>query len=423
MTAFALLGFVAVAPLAHAFMPAAHVVVMEATRAKLPADSPIRLAMDAQPGVAAAGAVGPDLGYLSNRGLLAAVDLGYAPWGDRFHYHLVGTFAATQLRAALASGDQSQIAWAAGWLTHVTGDMACHGLYVNPEAGVWLAARDDPKHGKEKMRLHATLEEWAEPYVWIAVGQHPEDSYSPEGLGRAFCSKERLPSGPFHQAALKVYGDAPQGGGDADLKSWYGRLLTGLSSPLGTRVSLGYTYTPYAEAQTRLDATRRSRLEQACSTAAERAAALLNAAQNGDYSAFSDAWNLDIGDDGRPVSSLTVAIHTADNTGAGTDATVLFGMATDDGHSAQWSLDNANHNDFERDRTDEFYLYLEDKGFDPRRLAKVWIEMGARSGPAPDWKCDALRVWVNGERREYKVDKWFTSKARRWEAEVTAKGK
>jgi hypothetical protein len=118
---------------AEAFKPAAHQVLLEKVRDSLPQGSIIRQAIENNFKVANWGSDGPDLGYGYWRSMF-----GYAPWGDRCHYHLVGSMAAEQLRQALASGVQWKIAWAAGWLTHVCGDMAVHGILVNPEAGVYL---------------------------------------------------------------------------------------------------------------------------------------------------------------------------------------------------------------------------------------------------------------------------------------------
>ncbi len=160
------------------FGPAAHIVILEQATRMLPHGSFIRQSLESYPGIGAAGANGPDINYASFRGLLTALGFGYAPWADRYHYHLVGTFAAAQIREALASRDPQRVAWAAGWITHVTGDLCGHGTFVNAEAGVAL---DNPAG----MDVHHVLESSAEPYVWTTLGGHPSGSHSPDVVPRS----------------------------------------------------------------------------------------------------------------------------------------------------------------------------------------------------------------------------------------------
>ncbi|WP_242975340.1 zinc dependent phospholipase C family protein [Clostridium acetobutylicum] len=82
-----------------AFQPVSHYVVIEQAESKMSNDSIIRKAIEAYPNVAAWGSVGPDLGYMQ------VGELGdYSPWGDRYHYYKVGTYAAKQLKMHLKQG-------------------------------------------------------------------------------------------------------------------------------------------------------------------------------------------------------------------------------------------------------------------------------------------------------------------------------
>ena len=387
---------------ALAFGPAAHVTLVQTVRDRLPGRSAIRRALAAQEGIAAAGANGPDINYASLRGVLDGVGLGYAPWADRYHYHLVGSLAATQLRQALQSGDKAQIAWAAGWVTHVTGDLACHGIYVNPEAGVYLANPD----GRE---LHRRLEQWAEPFVWVDIGRHSKESYSKSGLGSALCHTEDLPADLLQAASKQVFGIGP---GAERFRTWYSTYR------LGVRRGIGYSYVDYAVATEHLSHDgRRRRLTQAFAAAVDHAVDLLSAAEAGDFSGFSDAWNLDAAREQRPIGTLTVTIHTADSLGAGTDADIYFGLQSGD-ELQEWLLDKTGYDDFERGDTDDYYLYAGYDSFAPEKLTGVRLRMGKRSGLGPDWKCAWIRVWVNGHPTRLKVDRTFKAGGAKWEAPI-----
>ncbi len=118
----------------------------------------IKEALKAHKDIAAWGANGPDLGLIQVGELF-----GYSPWSCNFHYFKTGDFCKTMLEKALESGDLKKIAFAAGWVTHCCGDMGCHGIFVNPEAGVYL---DEP----EGRPLHMALEKNAEPVLWVEKG-------------------------------------------------------------------------------------------------------------------------------------------------------------------------------------------------------------------------------------------------------------
>ncbi len=398
--AVALVAVVAPLP-AHAFGTAAHIVVAEQVTAGLPEDSQIRAGMAAHPGVSAAGACGPDIGYATPRAIL-----GYTPWADRFHYHRVGTFAATQLRNALTADDPVGVAWASGWVTHVAGDLACHGLYVNPEAGVYL---DNPG-GRE---LHKRLEGAADAYVWVDLGGRAKQTYSLSNIVDRLCARQLVPVGLVHATSKEVY-DA---GLRDDFRTWYATYIAGVRADLaGTHVEYGTATKVLAEGD------RTARVRQAVDRAVEHSIALLTAAEAGDYSGFSDAWNLDAAEDDRPIGSLTVTVHTGTDFGAGTNADIYFGMQAEGDREKRWLLDHAGYDDFENDDTDEYYLYVGDGAFEPAKIERIRIEMGgagdALMSLASDWQCDWITVWINGSPTKYTVKKWFKRKGDAWEADV-----
>lgn len=390
------LGAAALADRVEAFGPAAHYVVMEKVAQGLPQGDRIQQAMEQHEAIAGAGASGPDIPYCQPRGVF-----GYAPWADRYHYDRVGTFAELQLRQALASNDAKQIAWAAGWVTHVTGDMACHGIYVNPEAGVYLAngaGRD----------LHRELEKAAEVYVWVEVGGNPRDTYNRSSLPRRFCATSALPLSLLNDTSSRVFGRSP----GSDYRGWYRLFRTGLSA------GVGYTYQEYADAQKSLGISdRRSRLAQAAKAAVKDAIALLQAAESGDYAGFSNAWNLDAGNDGRPFGTLTISVRTGDESGAGTDADIYFGMTFFDGTTKEWPLEKEAYNDFERGDNDDYYLFLSDRTCDPGKVASVYLKMGAEHGLGVAWKLASIMIRVNGNLVfRHDINAWVNHHGDMWQS-------
>ena len=358
-----------------AFGPAAHYVVMEKVAQALPQASRIRQAMEQYKAIAGAAASGPDIPYCQLRGAL-----GYAPWADRYHYDRVGTFATLQLQKALGSGDAKEIAWVAGWLTHIIGDMAGHGTFVNPEAGVYL-------ENSKRRDLHRKLERAAEACVWVDIGGNPQDSYSKEVLPSRFCTTSEVPLSLLDSVSTEVFGRGP----DRDYRTWYELFKTGLST------GVGYTYQRYADAQEVLATSdRRSRLAQATAAAIKDSVSLLQAAESGDYSGFSDTWNLDAGNDGRPFGTLTVSIHTGRETGAGTDGDIRFGMIFSDGITKEWLLDKEGYNDFERGDTDDYYLFLADQDRDPSKVASISLKMAAEHGLGVAWRLGSIKIRING---------------------------
>jgi hypothetical protein len=88
-----------------------------------------------------------------------------------------------------------------------------------------------------------------------------------------------------------------------------------------------------------------------------------------------------------------VAVYTGDVPDAGTDANVWLWVDGTAGRSGWRFLDNADDN-FERGRTDYFYLNLPDLGL----LSAAWLFF-SRSGNKPGWFLNT--VVVNGKTFSY----------------------
>ena len=176
-----------------AFGTGGHYVIMEAIIQNLDDNSEIGSAMKKYPEIAAWGAIGPDLGNAT-----WDVLTGYTPWADRFHYDRIGSYAKKILQDALASQDQKKIAFAGGWVTHITGDLAGHGIFVNLEAGVYL---DNPD-GRE---LHKTLEKSAERYLWVNLADKVDADYD-RLMEQKFAVNIDFPTTFFAQLTTSFYG-------------------------------------------------------------------------------------------------------------------------------------------------------------------------------------------------------------------------
>lgn len=238
----------------YAFGPAAHYAVLIKVKQQLPSNSIVKTALNQYMKIAMTGANGPDLGYGQVR-----VVLGYAPWADRFHYDKVGSMSFHQLKDALSSNNNKKIAFAAGWITHVAADLACHGIYVNPEAGVFL----DNSSGRE---LHADLESWSEPYLWHYAGLNLSN-YNKTYLPSLFSNSSDAVS-LLRATSNKVYGKYPS---TSEVNQWYSLYTTSLKLGFGP-----YVYTSYNSALQNLNSgTRKVRLENAFNKAVEDAVKLL----------------------------------------------------------------------------------------------------------------------------------------------------
>jgi len=372
---------------AFAFQPVSHYVLMKKTTEKLEKNSIIKKALETYPKIAAWGANGPDLGLIQ-----LGEAFGYSPWSCAYHYFKVGSFTSKQLQNALASGDLKKIAFAAAWATHVGGDLGCHGIFVNPECGVYL---DKP----EGRPLHIALEQAAEPYLWVNMGGFSNEDYM-AGVANRFADSSDLPFDLMRQTSNEIHGNAP---GDSEARRWV------TAFHLGLKTGVGYKYTTYNEALKFLsENNREERLNNAFNSALTRCVSMLKGAESGDYSMFKDRWNLDVGRSDSPLSNLTVHVTTGSNSisnfGTGTDDYVYFGIELKDGTSKEWSLSNGKYsgitvNDFESGNTDKFYLYIDrfSHNISPENIKNIYVrkeEFNPSLGH--DWYLDHLTVFANG---------------------------
>lgn len=377
----------------EAFQPASHYALIQNVANDLNSGSVIKKAIKAYPDVAGWGAIAPDLGYCQLSQLA-----GYAPWADRYHYYKVGTFAKELLKEAIRSGNQEKIAFAAGWFSHVCGDLACHGIYVNPECGVYL-------ENESTRGLHGELEKNAEPYVFSTLSGMDKSTYSKKVLSKKFELQGKIPYDLLNTVSRRVYGSSES---EDTEKGWVKLMSTGLNT------GIGYTYTDYEDAVKYLNKNgRKDRLTRAFHAAKTQCTNLLKQAEKGDYHCFTDRWNLDVGTSGSPISSLTVTVKTGTESGAGTDDDIYFGIELKTGETKKWLLDKSGYNDFENGDKDEYYLYINNKKFTPDSVKRVWIEKKHRSLSSGEaWYLDSFEVDVNGNRAcTKKVEKWLKGNA------------
>lgn len=438
---------------AMAWKVGAHWAAAMSVKSQLPLGNTIRLAMEKYPNDVAWGSTGPDLP--ANDPLIA---INNVPWFDAYHYDQTGRFAAALMQQALASTDpdrERQIAFAAGWITHVAGDMAVHGLYVVPESGVYI----DPHSNHE---LHGSLEQWADVYVWTQIAKLNPQDYRPytAGTGDVESTKlynrfqsslspgtvqlldrvnrqvvlEGLASG-YHltfledpnyyfgpekmAAATLIFGLVTRTEQTGATSLW--ALLKDHSLPdlvSYLRANQIKIYMQEADAEEHLTIVRRERIQQAWAQTNEVARELLLDASRNDYSWYSDSWVLDAGmNDGRTVGSLKIVVATSGNAFAGTDKIPYFKMEYADGSTREWRLSHesntlnldyvsdAAYDDFEQGSRDVYYLHCPET-FEISQVRSITLRLGTDGGNVgPDWTMRAFAVAMNN-RWVYLSDSW-----------------
>jgi Zinc dependent phospholipase C len=414
---------------ALAWMPGAHWALAQNVAKQLPVGNPIRAAMLAYPNDVAWGSIGPDLP--ANNPMIA---LGNVPWFDTYHYDNCGPFAAELMREALASTDPDrgrEIAFAAGWITHAAGDMAVHGIYVNPEAGVYIDRGSNHT-------LHRTLEGWAEPYVWTRLAGLSARDYSPRASSDPAVEKTKLyrhflsdmSSGTIRlldRVNRKIvlagqrltylerlyFGPSQIRSAEAISRLMLATPNVGAVAYLRNYLKM---YLPLSAAMPNLTTLRLDRIQRAWTQSNEVAKTLLVDASKGDYSWYSDSWVLDAGmNDGRTVGNMKLVIQTSDRSGAGTDKVPYFGIEFADGAVQEWKLEHgqnrtasyvgAVYNDFERGSRDVYYLHS-GKHFSIPDVRRIYLRLGSDGGNAgPDWWWDNLTLRMNN-RVVYQTASW-----------------
>ncbi|AEV29128.1 hypothetical protein SpiGrapes_1315 [Sphaerochaeta pleomorpha str. Grapes] len=389
----------------YAFKAGAHAVMSNETAYALPPQSVIRGALLQYPEIAAWGSTGPDL-PANSQGIL----IDDAPWFEAYHYEKVGTFTAELLRLALRSNDPKNIAWAAGWVTHVVGDLYCHGVFVNPDPevdGVYLANPDTKE-------MHGLLEAWADKLLF-SDKSNPKRSYTAQNMQATFRSFESLDvRNLMANATQNVYGKSPSPDEYKEWMDFFKNVYIDTGVAGGTNWVYDNTYGEVTE-QLRegvlrygpfAGMTRAERLDLAYQQAKQLCVTLLSDAERNVFQGFSDAWNLDAYHlDHRSIGTLTVSIRTADVFQAGTDDDVFFGLIRDDGEewkspvldkgSGLLGLGSAICNDFERGSNETYYLFVDRGDFPPSRISQVFLEK-SDDFLGGGWKIGSLTVTING---------------------------
>ena len=428
---FVLLLIFALSPV-YAFKAGAHAVLIGDITRSLPAGSLIKEALTRHPHIAAWGATGPDLPANSFR---IAVD--YAPWFEKYHYERVGSFARRLLEVALAQRNHQQIAWAAGWLSHVVGDLYCHGVFVNPDpevGGVYLANPDSKD-------MHGFLESYADK-VLFSDKSNPKRSYNVQHMQETFADFDTQPIATLMVDASKsVYGGSPSLEDINKWKSFFKNIYLNTGVAGGTNWVYNNTYQEALEHL--LDEagvirsgqwsglTRMQRLELAYEEARSMTTRLLKEAERSNYLGFSDAWNLDAYHlDGRSIGTLTVTIRTADVPLAGTDDDVHFGLVRDDGWvwrsptinkgSGMIGLGGLLINDFERGSSETYYLFVEGNEIPINRIREIFLEKDP-DGVGGGWKLGSVTVSLNGVVLfDGTINTWLEHDALRWTGTISS---
>jgi len=414
----------------YAFKAGAHAVLSNDIARSLPEDSIIREAMLRYPYIAAWGATGPDLPANA-----IGITIDHAPWFEKYHYELVGSFAHKLLQVAISNRNLQQIAWAAGWLSHVVGDLYCHGIFVNPDpevGGVYLANPDTKE-------MHGYLEAYADKVLYTDKS-NPKRTYNVQHMQQTFADFNPQPIADLMAAASNpIYGSTITYE-DIDDWMWFFKKIY-----LNTGVAGGFNFVynnTYQEAVDHLldefgvigsgpwaGLTRMDRLHLAYDEAVSMTTRLLSEAEQGNYYGFSDAWNLDAyHQDGRSIGTLTVTIRTADVATAGTDDDIIFGLVRDDGFvwrspvldkgSGLLGLGGALINDFERGSCETYYIFMEGNEMPINRIREVFLRKDP-DGVGGGWKIGAVTVTINGVPYfDSSVNTWLEDGRLLWTAPV-----
>lgn len=421
---------------AFAFKGGIHAVLIKAVVNSLSPDSKVRKAIERNPDnfiIACWGSNGPDLPFNQ-----FGVAIDFQPWADRFHYEKVGSFAEELFKLAFESGDDRKIAWAAGWITHVTGDMAAHGIFVNPDpevGGPYFVVPDTKK-------MHQYLEAVAETYFYNPQGLIGK-SYTPQNMQATFQNViDDDIIALMDRACVNTYSMLPGAGrgddGTGRMPDWinFYKLIT-LDTGIGGFFTPMYEILP-TEVESCLSQgtaisgpqaglNRRQRLEKAFESGKNHAVQLITAAEKGDYSAFSNEWNIDTAvDENRSIGTLTVRIKTAEDGnfgtseyGTGTDDDIHFGLVLDSGEeweSPTLDIGGIKYDDFDNNEEDDYFLYVprfkngqgEKQSFPIERTKKFFIRKesdNALLGGA--WKVEEITIWLNGKL-------YYRKKLNRW---------
>jgi hypothetical protein len=283
----------------------------------LPANNPLKIAMDSFPEFAAWGAVGPDICYVPFKPLGPT-------WGYKrkiaqlmnnanlLHYYKTGTFCRRLVEEAFASGDPRLQAFAAGWLTHVAGDFGAHKIYIYPEAGYYISA-------PECRELHGELEQLAEPVIFIDKGQqlqkdrefYQTNNFDPETLFEYYFDqpvgiysgwkRRRIIEAEYAPTVIRLLDRLFDELYRENIRTDFAYAMDNYDEALGKGLSLGkFSLTDYESSKGFLEEHKlRRQLDSAWNYSMEYGLRLLEEAGRQDYHRFSDSWNLDVGPQAR----------------------------------------------------------------------------------------------------------------------------
>ncbi|MDK2562928.1 zinc dependent phospholipase C family protein [Romboutsia sedimentorum] len=97
------------------------------------------------------------------------------------------------------------------------------------------------------------------------------------------------------------------------------------------------------------------------------------------------------------INEFNVLIKTGNETYAGTDNNVYFGLETADGKQYEWLLDNAG-NDFEKGQEDSYILKIKDgSSVSLNDITKFWVKKDNVAGVSDDWKLQDIKVIANAQ--------------------------
>ena len=357
---------------ALAWKPGGHFIIAEKVQRDME-PGVIKSAMAANPDMSYAwGSYGADLGYGSLR--MALPGESWAAYADLFHYQKVGSFAQALLQNAIQSGRSDQIAYAAGWLTHVCGDMYVHHDVVNPHAGGVFFDKAGTIPG------HREIEADADPVMWIKYGGKTASSFNADDFPNIY--HRDMPIGLRNTFAATVKQVCEKSPSSSQAGAWFGGIthsdatMTGDdfedidSGRIQRSIERDATGGPRrASWMSELDLPVRGISDADVFAAADKGAAmatwLLDCAQRGDYSAFSDTWNLDVGP-GSPdaMNSLVVEVTTDGDLGDGTNSDVDLWIADEapngtEPRQTSSYLDHTVYDDFEMNDRDLYSWYFD----------------------------------------------------------------
>lgn len=302
-------------PISYAFRPVAHIVLQRTITQELPKDNIFKIAMDSFPTYAAWGAVGPDLSYVPYKIHLPKWEYNQKlanqmNFADMSHYYKVGTFCKNLIQEAKKSKDLRLVAFAAGWISHVSGDFGAHGIYVYPKAGYYIS-------NKEERDTHGEMEKYADSYIFIEKGKKIKKNnsfYDKDNLDseKLFVNFFEMPYGNFSVAKRKriikknyliiydllkrVYAQTYN---EEEMVCEIPYMMKHYDKAFGKGIGKlkGFNVKEYDDAKEYFseENIKTKLLDSAFNYAINYSYKLLVAANNDDYSNMNDTWNLDVG--------------------------------------------------------------------------------------------------------------------------------